>query len=237
MHNSGFCLTSVDCLSVTLGRNELLNNVSFTLHCGRLTAVIGRNGAGKTTLLKALLGEVPHTGSVQFTRHDGTAGRLKLGYVPQRVPLDANSPTSVFDLCVTSTSRVPAFLRRGDKGGVIKMLSAFGAEDMIDRRLCDLSGGEWQRVMLAVATTPVPELLILDEPSAGIDAAGMQLFYSKIDELKKTKDMSILMVSHDFAFLNRYADDVLLLDHTIRESGTPPEVFGSAAYRELFGDG
>ena len=236
MHrDTEFCLTSVDGLSVTLGRNELLKNISFTLHCGQLTAIIGRNGAGKTTLLKALLGEIPHSGCVRLTRHDGTPGRPRLGYVPQRVPLDANAPTSVMDLCVTVTSRIPAFLPRRGKSAVLNMLAAFGAEDLIDRRLCDLSGGEWQRVMLAVAAVPTPGLLILDEPSSGIDMAGMQMFYSKIDELKKTKDMSVLMVSHDFAFLNRHADNVILLDRTIRASGTPEEVFGSAAYRELFG--
>lgn len=236
MHSgSDFCITSVDALGVTLGRNELLCDISFSLHCGQLTAVVGRNGAGKTTLLRALLGEIPHTGTVRFTKHDGTAGALSMGYVPQRVPLDPNSPTSVYDLCATSVSRFPVFLPRRDKKRIQDMLAAYGAEELLNRRLCELSGGEWQRVMLAVATTPTPELLILDEPQTGIDMAGLSLFYEKIDELKKTQDLSVLMVSHDFAFLNKYADNVLLLSKTIRKSGTPAEVFSSAEYNELFG--
>jgi len=236
MHSgAGFCITSVEGLGVTLGRNELLRDISFTLNCGQLTAIIGRNGAGKTTLLRALLGEIPHTGKVKLTRHDGTQGSLSMGYVPQRAPLDPNSPTSVYDLCAASTSRFPAFLPMRDKRRVFEMLSAFGAEDLINRRLCELSGGEWQRVMLAVATTPTPELLILDEPQTGIDLSGLRLFYEKIDELKKAQDLSILMVSHDFTFLNEYADNILLLAHTIRKSGAPAEVFSSVEYHELFG--
>lgn len=236
MHSgSDFCITSVEALGVTLGRNDLLSGISFSLYCGQLTAVVGRNGAGKTTLLRALLGEIPHTGTVKFTKHDGTSGALSMGYVPQRVPLDPNSPTSVYDLCAASFSRFPVFVPRGDKKRVQDMLAVYGAEDLLNRRLCELSGGEWQRVMLAVATTPTPELLILDEPQTGIDMAGLSLFYEKIDELKKTQDLSVLMVSHDFAFLNKYADNVLLLSKTIRKRGTPAEVFSSSEYHELFG--
>jgi zinc transport system ATP-binding protein len=233
--DTDFCITSVEGLGVTLGRSELLRDINFTLNCGQLTAVIGRNGAGKTTLLRALLGEIPYTGRVKLTKHDGTQGKLSMGYVPQRAPLDPNSPTNVYDLCAASTSRFPAFLPKRDKGRVMNMLAAFGAENLADRRLCELSGGEWQRVMLAVATTPTPELLILDEPQIGIDMSGLRLFYEKINELQKTQDLSVLMVSHDFAFLNEYADNVLLLSHTIRKSGTPTEVFHSEEYRELFG--
>ncbi|MCL2081355.1 MAG: metal ABC transporter ATP-binding protein [Oscillospiraceae bacterium] len=235
MVHEGFCITSVEGLGVTLGRGELLRGVTFTLNCGQLTAVIGRNGAGKTTLLRALLGEIPHTGKVKFTRHDGTQGPLSMGYVPQRAPLDPSSPTSVYDLCAASVSRFPAFLPRRDRTRVSDMLAAFGAEELINRRLCELSGGEWQRVMLAVATSPVPELLILDEPQTGIDASGLRLFYEKIDELKKTRDLAVLMVSHDFGFLSEYADHVLLLSRTVRARGSPGEVFSSEEFKELFG--
>ncbi len=238
MHtDAGFCLTAVEHMAVTLGRNALLTDINFTLHCGQLVAIIGRNGAGKTTMLRALLGEIPYTGKVRFTRHDGTGGRLTLGYVPQRVPLDPTSPTSVFDLCRTSMGVRPAFLpaKRGDRARILTQLDTFGVAELIDRRLCELSGGEWQRVMLAVATTPTPELLILDEPSAGIDMTGLKLFYSKIDELKRTQDMAILMVSHDFDLLETYADHVLLLDHTIKDSGAPADVLKGQAFAALFG--
>ncbi|GHV08390.1 zinc import ATP-binding protein ZnuC [Clostridia bacterium] len=228
------CLTTVSGLGVKLGRNELLRGVDFDLHCGQLTALIGRNGAGKTTLLRALLGQTPHTGTVNFTRQD-TPGRLTLGYVPQRVPLDANSPTSVHDL-FTLSGAIPAFLppRKARKRQIADMLNVFGAEDLIDRRLCELSGGEWQRVMLAAATNPAPDLLILDEPSAGVDAAGLTPLYENIDKLKRERDMAVLMVSHDFALLSKYADHVLLLDGCIKAAGAPEKVFNSPEFKELF---
>jgi zinc transport system ATP-binding protein len=229
------CIISVEGLNVTLGKNPLLRGINFTLNCGQLTAIIGRNGAGKTTLLRALLGEIPYTGKVKLTRYDGTPDKLSIGYVPQRAPLDPSSPTSVYDLCAASVSRFPAFIPRRDKRRVQDMLSPFGAENLTDRRLCELSGGEWQRVMLAIATTPTPELLILDEPQTGIDMSGLRLSYEKIIGLIKAQDLSVLMVSHDFAFLNEYADNVLLLSHTICKNGTPAEVFSSEEYRGLFG--
>ena len=94
-------------------------------------------------------------------------------------------------------------------------------DDKLDRRLCDLSGGELQRVLLAVATHPAPELLILDEPVSGIDSNGMSVFYEKLGALKRERDMAILMVSHDLHYVAQYADKMLLLDQTVLSMGTP----------------
>ncbi len=239
MHRSGICCTTVENLSVTIGRRTILSGVSFTLHCGELTVIIGPNGAGKTTLLRALLGEIPHTGGISFLGHDGAPRRLRIGYVPQRVERDPNAPASVFDLCASLLSRQPVFLfrDRGLRRHIQEQLAVFGADGLVDARLCDLSGGEWQRVMLAIATDPVPELLVLDEPASGIDRNGLSLFYEKLKELKTQQDLSILLVSHDFQSLHAQADRLLLLDGTVRAQGTPAEVLASDAYRALFGGG
>ena len=201
--------------------------------------IIGPNGGGKTTLLRALLGEVPHTGLVSFQGYDGRSRKLRMGYVPQRVQRDRNVPTSVYDLCASLLSRWPVFLsrERAMETHIAKQLSAFGAEELLHRRLCDLSGGEWQRVMLAIATDPVPELLLLDEPASGIDRNGLDLFYENLTDLKTKKDLSILLVSHDLYNIAEVADQILLVDGTLKASGSPTEVMRSDAYAQIFGGG
>jgi len=111
----------------------------------------------------------------------------------------------------------------------------FDAQDLIDKRVCDLSGGEVQRVLLAVAITPIPNLLLLDEPVSGIDRNGMELFYKNIRMLKEKFDLAIIMVSHDFDFVSKYADNVILLDKTILKEGSFEEVSGSEDFLKIFG--
>jgi len=107
---------------------------------------------------------------------------------------------------------------------------------LIDKKLGDLSGGELQRVLLAFATISNPELLILDEPISGVDNNGSEMFYELIDDLKKKMDIAIILVSHDFNFVAKYADRVILMDKTIIYEGTPNEVFSSDKFKEYFGD-
>ena len=107
---------------------------------------------------------------------------------------------------------------------------------MIDKRLGDLSGGELQRVLLAIACTPVPNLLLLDEPVSGIDRNGMELFYRTIQELKETYDLSVILVSHDLALVKEYADSVILLDKTVLKEGSAEEVMASEEFKQVFGD-
>jgi len=109
-------------------------------------------------------------------------------------------------------------------------------EDLIDKPVCDLSGGQLQRVLLSVATLPTPNLLILDEPVSGIDRNGMELFYKNIDYLKKNDDLAIILVSHDLKFVEKYADRVVLLNKTIQKAGKPKEVFQSEAFIQEFGE-
>lgn len=226
-------------ISVRIANNTILENINLHIHCGKLTAIIGRNGAGKSTLMKAILGEVKHEGSIFFTdMRNNEMPDLRVGYVPQNLAIAKNTPTSVYDLFASYISNSPVYLFKKKKlyEHIKSRLEIFEAGDLIDQAVCDLSGGQLQRVLLSIAITPVPNLLLLDEPVSGIDQNGMELFYHNIDMLKKNYDLAIIMISHDFDFVRKYADNVILLDKTIRKEGTPEEVIKSPEFREVFGN-
>lgn len=237
MNNCGLHCLKVNHITVTAGDSVLLRDVSLHVHCGELTAIVGRNGAGKSTLLKAILGEVPHTGNVEFSGHDGhPTGKLRIGYVPQSLSVDRGSPATVYDMILSLTSEYPAFLprRKKDADRIRRHLSSFNASVLMDKKLGELSGGELQRVLLAAATIPQPDLLILDEPVSGVDQAGLQLFYSLLERLKATSDMVMLLVSHDLEYVRNYADRVVLLDREVKAVGTPDEIFACDDFHRAF---
>jgi len=162
---------------------------------------------------------------------------LKVGYVPQHLNIERNTPMSVYDLFAGYISNTPIFLWKSAKvyRKVIEQLSIFEAQELIDKRVCDLSGGELQRVLLSIAVTPIPNLLLLDEPVSGIDRNGTELFYQNIDKLKKNYDLAMIVVSHDFEFVKKYADHVILLDKKIEIEGSPTEVLNSEEFHKIFG--
>lgn len=234
----GLHCIKTDNISVKIGNNTILENINLHIHCGKLTAIIGKNGAGKSTLMKAILGEIKHEGTISFQdMGKNEMVDLKVGYVPQNLIIAKNTPTSVYDLFASYISKAPVFLYKNKKvyEQVKTQLAIFEAQDLIDKAVCDLSGGELQRVLLSIAITPVPNLLLLDEPISGIDHNGMELFYKNIDKLKQNFDLAIIMISHDFEFVRKYADSVILLDKTIRKEGTPEEVISSEEFRATFG--
>jgi zinc transport system ATP-binding protein len=225
-------------ISVKIGSTTILKDINLHIHCGKLTAIIGRNGAGKSTLIKAIIGEVKHEGTVSFRDiKNNELADLKIGYVPQHLNIAKNTPTSVYDLIASFISKTPVFLSKNKKvyNKVKEQLSIFNASDLIDKTVSELSGGELQRVLLSIAITPVPNLLLLDEPISGIDRNGMELFYKNIDKLKQNFDLAIILISHDFEFVKKYADNVVLLDRTIIKEGTPEEVISSDEFRAFFG--
>jgi zinc transport system ATP-binding protein len=234
----GLHCIKINNISVTLGKENILKDVNLHIHCGRLTAIIGKNGAGKSTLLKAILGEVPHEGTIDFKDIKNNVYKdLKIGYVPQHLNIAKNTPTSVYDLIASFISKVPVFFLKSKKTyeKIKNQLKIFEAVELIDKAVCDLSGGELQRVLLSIATMNEPNLLILDEPVSGIDQNGMELFYRNIDKLKRDFDLAIILVSHDLNYVAKYADNVVLLDKTIIKEGTPSEVFNSKAFSNTFG--
>ena len=238
-HQCGECCTKLDCISVTLNGARVLENISLHLHCGELTTLVGPNGAGKSTLLRAVLGEVPHSGTIRFLpvfgrgREDAPA----VGYVPQQLDFDRFSPMSVQDLfsCAFSRWSVALWHSRRDHRTAQQALDAVDAGHLIDRKLGQLSGGELQRVLLALSLTPVPNLLLLDEPVSGIDVPGREIFYRTVSKLRERFDLSILMVSHDLAGVTAVSDRIVFLNRRIICSGSPAQVIANPEVRRTFG--
>lgn len=240
MSGCGLHCLKINHITVRAGGDTLVQDVSLHAHCGEITAVIGRNGAGKSTLFKAILGELPHEGEVVFTGHDGIpAGKKpRIGYVPQSLNVDRGSPATVLDMAVTFSERWPAFLPvpRRLREEIAAHFARFSADGLLDKAVGRLSGGELQRVLLALATRPHPDMLLLDEPVSGVDEGGLAQFYDRLEQLRR-EDMVILLISHDLDYVRRHADRVILLDRAVLASGAPAEVFASAAFRRAFPTG
>ena len=211
----GACCLKVEGLGVEMGGAPILHDVSFHLHCGEIVALIGPNGAGKSSLFRTILGQVPHSGTIDFQRADGSAARPRIGYVPQSPSFDRGDPVSVLDFFAAAISDWPVFLP------VPKKLRAKVAECL-------------QRVLLALALEPLPHILILDEPLSGVDIDGERQLLDMLDEIRTKYDLSILLSTHDFATLERYTDKVILLQSSVLTVGTPEEVLSSDAFRDVF---
>lgn len=229
------CLRATD-LGLKLGDDTVFEHVDLHIHCGEIVALIGPNGAGKSSMLKTILGHHSYTGSLEFFLSTGDKVQPKFGYVPQNPMFDRNDPISVLDLFVSCISKWPVFLPvpKTLRQQVEECLARVHAEKLIDRRVGALSGGELQRVLLALALEPIPHILILDEPMSGVDIDGMKLLLDMLDELRRKYDLSILMSTHDFTMLDPYVDKVLLLNDTIQAAGSPREVLNSEAFRAAF---
>ncbi len=240
MSHCGLHCLKINHITVRAEGKTLVEDVSLHAHCGEITALIGRNGAGKSTLFKAILGELPHNGEVIFTGHNGTPAKSKprIGYVPQSLNMDESSPATVLDLAVAYTTRWPAFLPvpRRLRRQLAGHFAQFDAADLLDKPAGRLSGGEWQRVLLAIATRPHPDMLMLDEPVSGVDEAGLTQFYALLEQLRQ-QDMVILLISHDLSYVRHHADRVVLLDRVVLNSGAPEDVFRSQAFKTAFPKG
>ncbi len=230
------CCLRMENLSVTIGNNKILSDVNMHIHCGQLVALIGPNGAGKSTLLKTILGQREYDGVIAFSAPGSRGRSLKIGYVPQSPAFDPGDPVSVADLFACCQSKRPAFLGLSKKmrDQVLECLDRVHATDLIDKRVGTLSGGELQRVLLALALEPIPNLLILDEPLSGVDMEGQTGLMDMLDEIRQTYDLSILMTTHDFTTLPRYANQVALIDHRLVKLGSAQEVLASPEFQHVF---
>ena len=233
-------LVSVTNLRVELGGNEILRGLSAELTRNQITALVGTNGSGKTTLLRALLKEIPYTGDIHFhCGHDHSKPNPQhVGYVPQKLRVESNMPLTVRDLLGISLQRRPIFL--GFRANLAKQMSAMldevgAAQALLDKPLEKISGGELQRVLLALAMHPEPELLLLDEPAAGIDVKGQEQFYDLIGRLNRERGTTILLVSHDLSMVGQHVHRVMCLkDGLVHCQGTPQEI-SPENLRQVFG--
>ena len=230
------CCLRVENVSVTIGSDHILENINLHVHCGEMVALIGPNGAGKSTLIKAILGQQDYSGIISFSAPGQRDRKMKIGYVPQTPKFDIGDPVSVADLFACCMSKRPTFLGISKKmrQKILDCLSRVHGESLIDKRIGTLSGGELQRVLLALALEPIPNILILDEPLSGVDIAGMESVMRTIDELRQDYDLSVLITTHDFSALSRYADQVYLMDKSILTSGSAKEVLDSSIFGRTF---
>ena len=231
------CCLRIQNMSVKIGSDKILKDVNLHIHCGQMVALIGPNGAGKSTLVKAILGQREYEGIIAFSA-PGMRHRKppRIGYVPQSPSFDAGDPVTVADLFTCCLSRRPAFLglSHSTRDKVLECLERVHGEELIDKRVGTLSGGELQRVLLALALEPLPNILILDEPLSGVDIEGQTGLMDMLDEIRGKFDLSILMITHDFNMLPHYADKVVLIDHAIVKKGTPQEVLSSPEFQAVF---
>ncbi len=230
-------------VSVRLGDKTVLKGVNADLARGRITALIGLNGSGKTTFLRAVLKEVPYGGRIEFhCGHDHSRPAPEhVGYVPQRLRMEANLPLTVCDLLALALQRRPLFLGVGRRPRA-RMTEILGRVDMppdlLDRPVDKISGGELQRVLLALALHPQPELLLLDEPAAGVDFQYQEKFYELIARLNRETGVTVLLVSHELSVVNQQAHHVLCLkDGRIQCQGPPREVLDGQMLSQIFGAG
>lgn len=241
------CCLKVEGLSVKLQGDSILEDVKFHLHCGEIVALIGPNGAGKSSLFRSILGQLPYQGSISFSPAGGPAIRLAdgtatggkrplVGYVPQAPSFDRGDPVSVLDFFTAATSRWPVWLSVPQKyrERAAACLERVHGADLLDKPMGALSGGQLQRVLLALALEPVPHILILDEPLSGVDIEGEHQLLEMLDELRTQYDLSIFLSTHDFATLGNFADKVILLNKKVMKAGTPDEVLTSKEFYDTF---
>ena len=217
-------LLSAQDISVTLGGDAVLSHVSFAMDAGEIVTILGPNGSGKSTLLRALLGMLPVTQG-RVTRSPG----LRVGYVPQRLAVDRSMPITV--------RRFLSLPRHVAAPAAEAALTRVGMTGLGPRQMADLSGGQFQRVLLARALLNAPQLLVLDEPTQGLDQPGEAAFYRLIAEVRAETGAGVLMVSHDLHVVMAASDRVICLNHHICCEGTPRVVSNAPEYRALFGLG
>jgi ABC-type Mn2+/Zn2+ transport system ATPase subunit len=219
-----------------------LTDVSFSINRGEFIGVIGPNGSGKSTLLKGILGLLRPLEGTLFLFGGGSKQRefrKKIGYVPQKSKSDANFPASVQEVVMMGLYSQLGWLRRPNaehRRLVEESLTRVGMAGLRDRPIGELSGGQYQKVMIARALVNRPELLVLDEPTAAVDIAAQRGILELLEQLNEEQEMTILMVSHDINEIVHFCDGILLLDGAVCAFGSPAEVLTKENLRGVYGD-
>lgn len=217
-------LVTVEDLSVRYGANTVLRKVDMVIEPGEIVTIVGPNGSGKTSLLRAIIGATkPAVGRI--TRKSG----LKIGYVPQKLHIDPTLPISV-ERFMRLTSRV-------SRARCSEALETAGVPDLLNRQMSQLSGGQFQRVLLARALINRPEILLLDEATQGLDQPGSAAFYRQIEAVRQETGCAILMISHELHVVMSASDRVVCLNGHVCCQGSPAVVASAPEYRALFGTG
>jgi iron complex transport system ATP-binding protein len=234
-------MLDVDRLSVRYGTKQIVDALSFSVSEGQWLMIAGPNGAGKSTALAAITQGTPYTGRVLFEGQNVRS--MKPALRARAIGVLAQNHFVGYGFTVEEVVRLGRFAyaggvfgrsREDDAGHVEQALTLTGLQDKRRQSVLTLSGGELQRVLLALALEPMPNMLILDEPLSGVDVEGMALLMDMLDEIRHKFDLSILMTTHDFSMLERYADRVVLLRERVLRAGTPQEVLSSDEFAQVF---
>lgn len=211
-------------IHLAFGGGAVLDRVDVTVDPGEIVTLVGPNGSGKSTLVKVLLGVVkPDKGTLK------RAPGLKIGYVPQKLHIDPSLPINV--------RRFLALPKRYSDEKVAAVVARTGIAGLESRPMTALSGGQMQRVLLARALLPEPQLLILDEPTQGLDQPGEAAFYDLLERVRRETGVGVFMVSHDMYVVMSASDRVICLNHHVCCAGTPTVVQNAPEYHALFGRG
>lgn len=218
-------------LTVRYGLTTVLDKVTFSVARGEIVAIIGPNGSGKTTLLQAILGLQPYEGVIRVNGRPVRESLGKIGYVPQRFAFDRTFPLTVGEFLRLRGAKPK---HRDWRQAVLAEVNLTGGEGTL---VGELSGGELQRLLIANALMAEPELLLLDEPTAGVDRAGERGFYELVSHLHRSHQMTVLMVSHDLAMVARQATKIICLNRELVCFGPPAQAIAPDVLRQLYGEG
>jgi len=218
-------------VNLTLGATSILEDVTFKVQPATIHCIVGANGGGKTSLVRSLLGQMPHSGRISIHWRDSQV----IGYVPQSLDFDKSLPITVLDFMAMTTQRRPVFLgvARARRAAIERTLERLGLAGKIRAKLGSLSGGERQRVLLAQALIPEPALLVLDEPTTGLDVAGRGILERTIIEFVKAGGTAV-WINHDIAQVNEIADALTYIDRKVLLDGVPGDVLATGAAAHLF---
>jgi zinc transport system ATP-binding protein len=237
-------LIRVDGISFHYGPVDVLDRVSFSVSPGDFLAILGPNGSGKTTLVKIILGLIrPTRGRIFLMGRpvEGFKGWSRIGYVPQKAShIDPFFPATVREIVamgLLSSRPLAGPRKKGEEKAVSLALKRVGMEAFRDRPIGDLSGGQQQRVIIARAIVNAPDLLFLDEPTAGVDAATQELFYEMLHQLNEAQRITIVLVTHDIGIVNKHVNKVACLNQKLVYHGSHTDFCRSEAFKAMLAAG
>lgn len=224
-------ILEVNNLSVAFEREVVLRGVSFSVKKGEALAIIGPNGAGKTVLFRALLGLVPHAGTIQW------AEGIRIGYVPQKFFVERGAPLTVKEFFLLQADRfwMPQKEFLSHLEHELRLVGL--APDILEKPVGELSGGQLQRLLVSWAMLAHPDALLFDEPTAGIDIGSEETVYQLIHRMQDERGTAVLLISHDLNFVYRHAEQVLCVNKDMMCHGSPHEVLKPDELAHLFGAG
>ncbi len=215
-------ILKVENLNVRLEKEEIIKDLSFEVKEGDVLTILGPNGAGKTVLLKTLLGVLPYKGKIEWLEG------VKIGYVPQRLPFIKDIPMNIEDFFE---------LKEISKKEIEKTLNSVGFESsFLNKNIGELSSGQFQRILIAWALLGNPDVLLFDEPTTGIDIGGEETIYGLLAKLRKERNLTILLVTHDLSVVFKFSDHVICLNKCSICQGSPKEVLIPETLRQLYGE-